>query len=232
MSATGPAEEMQDDTHGNAASEQPTAGPSRSPTQNLEYHLPQNPAERPGPSRPRKQPGLATHRHLPKTAYGSIEYPGPVSHAAAITDTTSQEEIDTCFNTSSGTNALLEVHYRKDKMGAPVRGYRVASQKLLVKVVKRRRKDGQGGVFTTEVVGPVNHTVRFRCEWLFRSQLRVDLVGMVLMIAMADFHYTPNPDGPTQQLLTTLKNLDCRSCPPSTADIRRYDPRLPIPRIE
>ena len=33
------------------------------------------------------------------------------------------------------------------------------------------------------------------------------------MIAMADFHYTPNPDGPTQQLLTTLKNLDCMSRP-------------------
>lgn len=153
--------------HGLKEGTQPIAGPSRSLGQNHDSHdLPQNPVERPapGPSRPRKQPGLATHRHLPKTAYGSIEYPGPVSHASAITDLTTQEEIDTCFNTSSGTNSLLEVHYRKDKMGAPVRGYRVASQKLLVKVVKRRRKDGEGGVFTTEVVGPINHTVRFRCE--------------------------------------------------------------------
>jgi general transcription factor 3C polypeptide 5 (transcription factor C subunit 1) len=58
----------------------------------------------------------------------------------------------------------LEVHYRKDKMGAPVRGYRVSSQKLLVKVVKRKRKDGKGGVFTTEVIGPINQTVRFRCR--------------------------------------------------------------------
>jgi len=164
MSATGPAEDPSTMAHGYDTTEQPTAGPSRLPAHNSEYHLPQNPVERPGPSRPRKQPGLATHRHLPKTAYGSIEYPGPVSHAAAITDLTSQEEIDTCFNTSSGTNALLEVHYRKDKMGAPVRGYRVPSQKLLVKVVKKRSKDGEGGVFTTEVVGPVNHTVRFRCE--------------------------------------------------------------------
>lgn len=159
-----PADDFSDAMNRYESSEQPFAGPSRPPAQNPEPRFPQNPVERPGPSRPRKQPGLATHRHLPKTAYGSIEYPGPVSHAAAIMDLTSQEEIDTCFNTSSGTNALLEVHYRKDKMGAPVRGYRVASQKLLVKVVKRRRKDGQGGVFTTEVVGPVNHTVRFRCE--------------------------------------------------------------------
>jgi general transcription factor 3C polypeptide 5 (transcription factor C subunit 1) len=38
-----------------------------------------------------------------------------------------------------------------------------------------------------------------------------EVTGERLMIAMADFHYTPNPDGPTQQLLTTLKNLDCMS---------------------
>jgi hypothetical protein len=134
----------------------PIAGPSRtSPPPTTE--------QRPTTSR-RKQPGLATYRHLPKTAYGSIEYPGPVSHASAITDLTSQDDIDTCFNAPSGDNSLLEVHYRKDKMGAPVRGYRVSSQKLLVKVVKRKRKDGKGGVFTTEVIGPINQTVRFRCR--------------------------------------------------------------------
>lgn len=26
---------------------------------------------------------------------------------------------------------------------------------------------------------------------------------------MADFHYTPNGDGPTHELLSTLKSLDC-----------------------
>jgi hypothetical protein len=41
--------------------------------------------------------------------------------------------------------------------------------------------------------------------------LRNEVTGGRLIIAMADFHYTPNPDGPTQQLLTTLKNLDCTS---------------------
>jgi hypothetical protein len=137
----------------------PVAGPSRiSPPPTTE--------QRATTSR-RKQPGLATYRHLPKTAYGSIEYPGPVSHASAITGLASQDDIDTCFNAPSGDNSLLEVHYRKDKMGAPVRGYRVSSQKLLVKVVKRKRKDGKGGVFTTEVVGPINQTVRFRCKFPF-----------------------------------------------------------------
>jgi general transcription factor 3C polypeptide 5 (transcription factor C subunit 1) len=28
---------------------------------------------------------------------------------------------------------------------------------------------------------------------------------------MGDWHYTPNPDGPTQELLATLTNLDCES---------------------
>ena len=208
--------------------DQPTAGPSQLPSQN-ESALPPTayiPAEsRPGPSRPRKQAGQAAHRHLPKTAYGSIEYPGPVSHVSAITNLTSQEEIDTCFNTSSGSNPLLEIHYRKDKTGAPARGYRVNSQKLLVKVVKRKRKDGEGGVFTTEVVGPINHTVRFRCKFSFGSQ-----GDRVLITAMADWHYTPNPDGPTQQLLTTLKNLDCMSYFSGRANSRRHDIRLQVPR--
>lgn len=135
----------------------PVAGPSR-------ISHPPTTEQRPTTSR-RKQAGLATYRHLPKTAYGSIEYPGPVSHASAITDLSSQDDIDTCFNAPSGDNSLLEIHYRKDRMGAPVRGYRVSSQKLLVKVVKRKRKDGKGGVFTTEVVGPINQTVRFRCKF-------------------------------------------------------------------
>lgn len=125
--------------------EQPVAGPSRSP---------------------QKRPAnIAPHRHLPKTAYASIEYPGPVSAPSAILHLASQDEINACFNAPSGENPLLEINYRADKSGGPVRGYRVPSQKLLVKVVKRRRKGGEGGVFTSEVVGPVNQTVRFRCTY-------------------------------------------------------------------
>lgn len=124
--------------------EQPVAGPSRSPQ--------------------KRQPSIAPHRHLPKAAYGSIEYPGPVSAPTAILQLTSQEEINACFNATSSDNPLLEMNYRADGTGTPVRGYRVPSQKMLVKVVKRKRKGGEGGVFTSEIVGPVNQTVRFRCE--------------------------------------------------------------------
>lgn len=37
---------------------------------------------------------------------------------------------------------------------------------------------------------------------------------------MADWHWTPNPDGPTQDLLATLKNLDCQSCSPYQCNAR------------
>jgi general transcription factor 3C polypeptide 5 (transcription factor C subunit 1) len=105
------------------------------------------------------------------------------------------------------------MNYRADQLGAPIRGYRVGSQKLLVKVVKKRRrlreagqsrgegsssanrveadqrtgqsgeaigsdssgkgkgKDAGGGVFTTEVVGAVTQTVRFRCEFELPSSV-------------------------------------------------------------
>lgn len=126
-----------------------------------------------GPSRliPSRPPNVAPHRHLPKTAYGAIEYPGPVSHPAAILQLTSQREINDCFNSPGSDNSLLEIKYKSDQSGGPIRGYRVPSQKLLIKVVKRRRKGGDGGVFTSEVMGPVNQTVRFRCMLLLLSSL-------------------------------------------------------------
>lgn len=121
-----------------------------------------------GPSRmsPSRPPNVAPHRHLPKTAYGSIEYLGPVSHPSAILQLASQGDINDCFNSPSSDNPLLEIKYRTDNSGGPIRGYRVPSQKLLVKVVKRKRKNGRGGVFTSEVLGPVSQTVRFRCKWM------------------------------------------------------------------
>lgn len=90
-----------------------------------------------------------------------------------------QEDLDECFNASMGSSTgpahppVLEMSYRMgiDPTGVPVRGARVPSQKLLLKVVKRRRRrrregdeaDDQG-IFTTEVLGPITSTVRFRCE--------------------------------------------------------------------
>jgi hypothetical protein len=139
--------------------QQPTAGPSR-----LTLSPPALEPVRPARLARNKQPGIAPHRHLPKTAFGSIEYPGPVSHAAAVLDLASQEDVDSCFNAPAKENPLLELHLRKDNMGVPIKGYRIPSQKLLVKVVKRKKKDGTGGIFTSEVVGPITQTVRYRCK--------------------------------------------------------------------
>lgn len=82
----------------------------------------------------------APHRHLPKVAYASIEYPGPVSSPSAILKLVSASDINDCFNTPLVDNPVLELNYRADQLGAPVRGYRVGSQKLLVRVIKRRRR--------------------------------------------------------------------------------------------
>ena len=121
-------------------------------------------------------PSIAPHRHLPKQAYTSVEYPGPVSHPSALLKVITQDDLNECFNTATNTVADLEMRYRmEDSVGAPVRGARVPSQKLLLKVVRKKRKFGlkcrrkgkdkeTEGVFTAEVVGPVTHTVRFRCK--------------------------------------------------------------------
>ncbi|WWD15997.1 hypothetical protein CI109_100421 [Kwoniella shandongensis] len=135
----------------------------------------------------------APYHYLPKHAYTSIEYPGPVSYPQAILKVIDQVDINDCFNEPSGSKPVLEMRYRGDQPGGPVRGHRVPSQKLLLKVVKRRRK-GKGkeeeeeGVFSAEVVGSVPQTVRFR--------------------SMADWHWTPNPEGETATLLRSLKELD------------------------
>ncbi|KGB75731.2 hypothetical protein CNBG_1569 [Cryptococcus deuterogattii R265] len=64
-----------------------------------------------------------------------------------------------------------------------------------MKIVKRSRKqtaattnDNGQGVFRAEMVGTVNHTVRF--------------------VSMADYQWTPDPQGPTASLINSLKALD------------------------
>jgi general transcription factor 3C polypeptide 5 (transcription factor C subunit 1) len=63
----------------------------------------------------------------------------------------------------------------EDYAAVPVRGLRAPSQKLLLKITRRRKRVREGddnpkerdvgeGVFTSEVVGPVTNTVRFRSE--------------------------------------------------------------------
>ncbi|KAE8541102.1 hypothetical protein D1P53_002456 [Cryptococcus gattii VGV] len=128
---------------------------------------------------------------LPKQPYTAIEYPGPVSHPAAILAYAPQDDINACFNAPAATPADLQLRFRGDAPGPPLRGYRIPSQKLLMKIVKRRRKtatDNDQGVFRAEMVGTVNHTVRF--------------------VSMADYQWTPDSKGPTASLINSLKALD------------------------
>lgn len=113
--------------------------------------------------------GIARVRPLPRTTFRSIEFPGPMQRAEQILKLVHQEDIDDVFNAPMSDVRQLEMRYRPDVRAAvPVRGSRVASQKVLVKVTKRRRKGKEGkpeeGVFTAEVMGNIPQTVRFRCK--------------------------------------------------------------------
>jgi len=88
-----------------------------------------------------------------------------------ILQVVTQQDVDECFNAPMTEFRQLEMKYRPmERSSIPVRGSRVASQKVLVKVVKRREKAKVGeeppdeGVFTANIVGSIPQTVRFRCE--------------------------------------------------------------------
>ncbi|WWC69374.1 uncharacterized protein I206_103313 [Kwoniella pini CBS 10737] len=138
----------------------------------------------------------APYKYLPKHTFGSIEYPGPISHPTSILKVIHQQDINECFNAPiSGENStnrpILEMRYNGiDEPGGPVRGHRIPSQKLLLKITKRRKKgkEKDEGVFTSEIIGSIPQTVRFR--------------------SMADHQWTPDSNGPTAQLVNSLKSLD------------------------
>lgn len=139
--------------------------------------------------------GKARYRHIPRTTFNAVEYPSTVSHPSALLKVITQDNLDTCFNLPAGaTDTMLEMSYRMDDpSGIPVRGMRVPSSKLLLRVKRRRKRvatsdeeDGQDiegsgsrkgkgkekeeqGVFVAEVVGLVTQTVRFRREYQMQA---------------------------------------------------------------
>ncbi|KAL7424034.1 tau 95 subunit of transcription factor TFIIIC [Cryptotrichosporon argae] len=113
-----------------------------------------------------------------------------------------QEAIDECLNASEPPCSkagkvekeppALEIRYGMDavaRQGAiPVKGHRTPSRKLLVRVKRRRRRSEQTGIFTAEVVGSVNNTVRFK--------------------SMADYQYTPACESGVAKIARAVRDLD------------------------
>lgn len=138
------------------------------------------PPEEPNGSSSNAQASSSTAptRTFPTTAFAAVEYPGSVSHPSALLKVITQDDMNECFNAPTKETKMLEMKYGGDERdGIPVRGLRVASQKLLLKVTKRRRREdqmgkgkgkaidgGEQGVFTAEIIGPITQTVRFRGE--------------------------------------------------------------------
>ena len=111
---------------------------------------------------------------LPQLPFYSVEYPGYVQHSSvplAINNLGGQSKIDHAFKrTPSKTQTLLELSLRPGNPFAhPIPGDVVDTNNLLLKVTKRKRKHVDDdsstiGEYTTEVVGVVSKTARFRSD--------------------------------------------------------------------
>ncbi|KAI0951979.1 hypothetical protein AcV7_007922 [Taiwanofungus camphoratus] len=149
----------------------------------------------------------APERPLPSTHFYSIEYPGyvqPTSVPLAVERLGGQGSIDNAFKRSSAkTEALLELHLRPGNPFAhPVPGDVVPTNNVLLKVVKRRRKEPQGereeesgadkagtiGEYTVEAVGVIPKTARFR--------------------SMVDYQFQPDMSDPVAKLRLAMDNMD------------------------
>ncbi len=112
---------------------------------------------------------------LPSTHFYSIEYPGyvqPTSVSLALERLGGQSSVDSAFKRTGGkTASVIELNLRPgNPFSHPIPGEVVATNNVLLKVVKRRRKqkDGQPSVgeYTVEAVGVIPKTTRFRSECL------------------------------------------------------------------
>ena len=128
------------------------------------------------------EPPSAPSYPLPSTAFYSVEYPGYVKATSvplAVQRLGGQDAIDATFKRPSGrTNSLLELHLRPGVPFAhPTAGEVVATNNILLKVVKRRRRQKEGqvvpeGEYVTEAVGVIPKTARFRSEFRWYLSLR------------------------------------------------------------
>ncbi|KAG6886925.1 hypothetical protein C0992_001609 [Termitomyces sp. T32_za158] len=134
---------------------------------------------------------------LPQVSFYSIEYPGyvrPTSVPLAVSNLGGQSALENAFKrAASKTETLIEHRLRPDQPFAhPVPGDVVATNNILLKIVKKRRKnrtnDGAIGEYTTEVIGVIPKTARFR--------------------SMVDYQYQPDMNDPVSKLRVAMDNMD------------------------
>jgi general transcription factor 3C polypeptide 5 (transcription factor C subunit 1) len=124
----------------------------------------------------------APEHPIPATPFYSIEYPGYVrttSVPIAVQNLGGQAALGNAFKRSAAkTEGTLELKLRPGNPFAhPVPGDIVPTNNLVLKVVKRKRKNRMDsddgalqGEYTAEIVGSTSKTVRFRsasCDALF-----------------------------------------------------------------
>ncbi|KAF8916834.1 RNA polymerase III transcription factor IIIC subunit-domain-containing protein [Mucidula mucida] len=135
---------------------------------------------------------------LPSTPFYVVEYPGrvkPTSVPEAVKTLGGLGSLENAFKRgATKAETLVELHLRPDNPFAhPIPGSVVASNALLMKVVKRKKKrrhpgDPVVGHYTTEVVGVIPKTVRFR--------------------SMADYQFQPDMDDSISKLRMTMEHMD------------------------
>jgi general transcription factor 3C polypeptide 5 (transcription factor C subunit 1) len=160
----------------------------------------------------------APEHKLPSTAFYSVEYPGYVKSASvplAVRNLGGQDSLDNAFKrTASKTEALVELHLRPGNPFAhPIPGDVVATNNILLKVVKRKRRklvDGEHvGEYTAEVVGVIPKTVRFRSKPIpSRRHMRS---SFDMHPGMADYQYQPDMNDPVAKLRLAMDNMDGES---------------------
>lgn len=115
----------------------------------------------------------ARQHPLPQVPFYSVEYPGyvrPSSTHIAISNLGGQSKLDNVFrHATSKPESLLELSLRPNNPFAHhISGEAVATNNIVFKIVKRRRKNRDEGEYTAEAVGVAHKTVRFRCTCYIR----------------------------------------------------------------
>ncbi|KAF8076188.1 RNA polymerase III transcription factor IIIC subunit-domain-containing protein [Lyophyllum atratum] len=160
-------------------------------------------------------------RPLPQIPFYSIEYPGyvrPTSVPLAVSNLGGQSTLDDAFKrAASKQETLMELKLRPDQPFAhPVPGDVVATNNILLKVVKKRRRkrtdegmdDGAIGEYTAEAVGIIPKTARFR--------------------SMVDYQYQPDMSDPVSKLRVAMDSMDVETLESYVIPEEKADYMVPV----